>query len=462
MAIKQITVPDIGDFSDVAIIEVYVSEGDTISVDDPLVSLESAKAVTDIPSPFAGTIKTVHVKEGDLVSKGTLLADIEVAGEAASQEDNTPAGESPENTSDKASAEQEPEKESVKNPETVPPAKGEADQPEEQPETKPKETTAQPEVAPSKDLVNAQAPGAVYHATPSVRQYARELGVALETVEGSGPKGRILREDIQKLVKQAISGAGGGATMAPGAQFELEDFSVYGEIERKPLSRIQKISGPHLQRSWQTIPHVTQFDEADVTDLEAFRQKLKGEMSRIKSEQQVKISILPFIVKAVVAALQKFPEFNSSYDGKKGELVLKHYYHIGIAVDTPEGLMVPVLRNADTKSIREIAIELEDLGKRARERKLKAEDISGGSFSISSLGGIGGTAFTPIINPPETAILGVSRMTKKPWWNGESFEPRDILPLSLSYDHRAIDGAAGARFTTYLVTLLEDIRRILV
>lgn len=461
MAIKQITVPDIGDFSDVAIIEVYISQGDTIGVDDPLVSLESAKAVTDIPSPYGGTIKTVHVKEGDLVSKGTLLADIEVAGDEAAPEDKAPAGKAP----DKVPAEQAPEKESEKEPEKAPPAKKEEARPEELREEKPKEakeSKPEPEPAASKDLVNAQKPGAVYHATPSVRQYARELGVSLDTVEGSGPKGRILREDIQKLVKQALDGAGGGAAMAPGAQFELEDFSVYGEIERKPLSRIQKISGPHLQRSWQTIPHVTQFDEADVTELEAFRQKLKEEMSRLKPEQQVKISILPFIVKAIVAALQKFPEFNSSYDGKKGELVLKHYYHIGIAVDTPEGLMVPVLRNADTKSIREIAIELEDLGKRARERKLKAEDISGGSFSISSLGGIGGTAFTPIINPPETAILGVSRMTKRPWWNGETFEPRDILPLSLSYDHRAIDGASGARFTTYLVSLLDDIRRILV
>jgi len=453
MAIKQITVPDIGDFSDVAIIEVYISQGDTIGVDDPLVSLESAKAVTDIPSPYGGTIKTVHVKEGDLVSKGTLLADIEVVGEEAAQEAKAPSEQEP----DKAS----PEPAAEKKPEKVQQAEEEKPQPEKQPEEV-KGSKPQPRATAGKDLVNAQAPGAVHHATPSVRQYARELGVPLESVEGSGPKGRILREDIQKLVKQALGGAGGGTTMAPGAQFELEDFTVYGKIERKPLSRIQKISGPHLQRSWQTIPHVTQFDEADVTELEAFRQKLKEEMSRLKGEQQVKISILPFIVKAVVSALQKFPEFNSSYDGKAGELILKHYYHIGIAVDTPEGLMVPVLRNADTKSIREIAIELEDLGKRARERKLKAEDISGGSFSISSLGGIGGTAFTPIINPPETAILGMSRMTKRPWWNGEAFEPRDILPLSLSYDHRAIDGASGARFTAYLVSLLNDIRRILV
>ena len=429
MAIKQITVPDIGDFSDVAIIEVYIKPGDTIKKEAPLVALESAKAVTDIPSPFEGTIKAVHVKEGDLVSKGSLLADIETV----EQEAEAPT-----------------EKEQEKQQETKEETPGPEGQIEDIEETKPeKATQAETPGKPDKDLINAQPPGAVFHATPSVRQYARELGVSLDSVEGTGPNGRILRENIQKLVKQVLSGAGPSTTVP--TQFELEDFSVYGGIERRQLSRIQKISGPHLQ-----------FDEADVTELELFRKKLKEEMARSKQEPQVKISILPFIIKAVVAALQMFPEFNSSYDGKSGELILKHYYHIGIAVDTPEGLMVPVLHNADTKSIREIAAELEDLSKRARERKLKSEDISGGSFSISSLGGIGGTAFTPIINPPETAILGVSRMNKRPSWNGEQFEPRDMLPLSLSYDHRAIDGASGARFTTYLVSLLCDIRRILV
>ncbi|MDD3823882.1 MAG: 2-oxo acid dehydrogenase subunit E2, partial [Sphaerochaetaceae bacterium] len=295
--------------------------------------------------------------------------------------------------------------------------------------------------------------GGIYYATPSLRQYARELGVELSSVKGSGPNGRILKEDVQALVKSALK----GNSIAP-AQFELEDFSAYGEIERKKLSRIQKISGPHLQRSWQTIPLVTQFDQADVTELELFRKKMNEELAA----EGVKLSILPFIVKAVTGALKKFGEFNSSYDGAAGEIILKHYYHIGIAVDTPDGLMVPVLRDADKKGIKELAIELADLGKRAREGKLKPKDISGASFSISSLGGIGGTAFTPIINPPEVAILGVSRMSTQPLWNGKEFVPREVLPLSLSYDHRVIDGALGARFSTYLVSLLEDIRRTLV
>lgn len=424
MATRQITVPDIGDFADVAVIEVYITEGAKISTDDPVISLESAKAVTDIPSPFSGTITRVHVKAGDLVSKDTLLADIEAdeakaAPEVAKKTEETPS-----------KVEKEPE--------------------EKPPKAEPKEAPQKPEV---KEVMNAQAPGGIYHATPSLRQYARELGVELSSVKGSGPNGRILKEDVQALVKSALK----GNSIAP-AQFELEDFSAYGEIERKKLSRIQKISGPHLQRSWQTIPLVTQFDQADVTELELFRKKMKEKLAA----EGVKLSILPFIVKAVTGALKKFGEFNSSYDGTAGEIILKHYYHIGIAVDTPDGLMVPVLRDADKKGIKELAIELADLGKRAREGKLKPKDISGASFSISSLGGIGGTAFTPIINPPEVAILGVSRMSTQPLWNGKEFVPREVLPLSLSYDHRVIDGALGARFSTYLVSLLEDIRRTLV
>jgi pyruvate dehydrogenase E2 component (dihydrolipoamide acetyltransferase) len=259
------------------------------------------------------------------------------------------------------------------------------------------------------------------------------------------------------LVKKALSG--GGGTPASFGKIELEDFSKYGEIERKKLTRIQKISGPHLQKSWQIIPHVTQYDEADVTDLEALRRTIKEEMKR--SEDPVSISILPFIVKAVVAALKKFPEMNASFDEDSGELILKHYYHIGIAVDTPEGLIVPVLKDADKKSVTEIARELASISQRARDRKLKPEDLSGGSFSISSLGGIGGTGFTPLINPPQVAILGVSRLAKKPVWNGKEFTPRDVLPFSVAYDHRVIDGAAGVRFTTYLASLLGDLRRVL-
>jgi pyruvate dehydrogenase E2 component (dihydrolipoamide acetyltransferase) len=433
MAIKQILVPDIGDFSDVPIIDVYIKVGDVLSVEDSVVALESEKAVIDIPSPFAGTITKVLVKEGDLVSKDSPIAEIEVAAEGVEEEG-------------KQGSDEEPVKEQpvVKVEEEKPEEVAEAVQP----------TPVQQEN--KSDLINEQAPGAVYHATPSLRNYARELGVDLAKVKGSGPSGRILHEDVQALVKKALSGGGAAASFG---KIELEDFSKYGEIERKKLSRIQKISGPHLQKSWQIIPHVTQYDEADVTELEALRKSIKEEMKR--SDDPVNISILPFIIKAVVAALKKFPEMNASFDEDSGELILKHYYHIGIAVDTPEGLIVPVLKDADTKSVTDIARELVSTSQRARDRKLKPEDLSGGSFSISSLGGIGGTAFTPLINPPQVAILGVSRLSKKPVWNGKEFVPRDILPFSVAYDHRVIDGAAGVRFTTYLASLLGDLRRVL-
>jgi pyruvate dehydrogenase E2 component (dihydrolipoamide acetyltransferase) len=433
MAIKQILVPDIGDFSDVPIIDVYIKVGDVLSVEDSVVALESEKAVIDIPSPFAGTITKVLVKEGDLVSKDSPIAEIEVAAEGVEEEG-------------KQGSDEEPVKEQ-------PVVKVEEEKPEEVAEA------VQPTQVPQEnksDLINEQAPGAVYHATPSLRNYARELGVDLAKVKGSGPSGRILHEDVQALVKKALSGGGAAASFG---KIELEDFSKYGEIERKKLSRIQKISGPHLQKSWQIIPHVTQYDEADVTELEALRKSIKEEMKR--SDNPVNISILPFIIKAVVAALKKFPEMNASFDEDSGELILKHYYHIGIAVDTPEGLIVPVLKDADTKSVTDIARELVSTSQRARDRKLKPEDLSGGSFSISSLGGIGGTAFTPLINPPQVAILGVSRLSKKPVWNGKEFVPRDILPFSVAYDHRVIDGAAGVRFTTYLASLLGDLRRVL-
>jgi pyruvate dehydrogenase E2 component (dihydrolipoamide acetyltransferase) len=433
MAIKQILVPDIGDFSDVPIIDVYIKVGDVLSVEDSVVALESEKAVIDIPSPFAGTITKVLVKEGDLVSKDSPIAEIEVAAEGVEEEG-------------KQGSDEEPVKEQpvVKVEEEKPEEVAEAVQP----------TPVQQEN--KSDLINEQAPGAVYHATPSLRKYARELGVDLAKVKGSGPSGRILHEDVQALVKKALSGGGAAASFG---KIELEDFSKYGEIERKKLSRIQKISGPHLQKSWQIIPHVTQYDEADVTELEALRKSIKEEMKR--SDDPVNISILPFIIKAVVAALKKFPEMNASFDEDSGELILKHYYHIGIAVDTPEGLIVPVLKDADTKSVTDIARELVSTSQRARDRKLKPDDLSGGSFSISSLGGIGGTAFTPLINPPQVAILGVSRLSKKPVWNGKEFVPRDILPFSVAYDHRVIDGAAGVRFTTYLASLLGDLRRVL-
>ncbi len=432
MATKQIVIPDIGDFEDVAIIDVYVKVGDTIAVDDSVVALESEKAVIDIPSPFAGTITKLLIKEGDLVSKGSPIAEIEVEAEDETEAEG------------KTDTEEAPKKE-------APEEKVEEKQPEKAPEAE------QPKAEPKPDLVNEQKPGSVYHATPSLRKYARELGVDLAKVVATGPNGRILHEDVQALVKKALTSGGGGA--ASFGKIELEDFSKYGEIERQKISRIQKISGPHLQKSWQIIPHVTQYDEADVTELEALRKSLKAELK--KSDDPVQISILSFIIKAVVSALMKFPEMNASFDEDSGELILKHYYHIGIAVDTPEGLIVPVLKDADKKSITEIARELMSISQRARDRKLRPDDLAGGSFSISSLGGIGGTAFTPIINPPQVAILGVARMAKKPVWNGEEFVPRDILPFSVAYDHRVIDGAAGVRFTTYLASLLGDMRRVL-
>ena len=419
MATKQITVPNIGDFSDVSIIDVYVKEGDSVAVEDPIIALESAKAVTDIPSPFEGTITKVHVASGDTVSEGSILADIEVA-EAAQE---------------------------IK--EETKPTEKEVEVKEEVKETKVEEPIVTQEVA-----VVSSTPQAQYHATPSLRKYARELGVDLGNVIATGPNGRILKTDVQKLVKKALAG-GVGTPMAQ--EFELEDFSKYGEIENQTLSRIQKISGPHLQRSWQTIPLVTQFDEADVTELEAFRKSIKDELAK----EGVRVSILPFIVKAVVNALKEFPAVNSSLDSKNSQIILKKYYNIGIAVDTPDGLIVPVIKNADKKSVKELAVEMADLGSKAREGKLRADDLSGASFSISSLGGIGGTHFTPIVNPPEAAILGVAKMAKKPTFNGETFVPRDILPFSLSYDHRVIDGALGARFTTYLAKLLTDMKRVL-
>ncbi|HRV24653.1 MAG TPA: 2-oxo acid dehydrogenase subunit E2, partial [Sphaerochaeta sp.] len=385
MAKTQILVPEIGDFEDVAIIEVYVKEGDSVEVDDSIIALESAKAVTDIPSPYRGTITKVHVKAGDIANTGTLLADIDVVEEAA-----PPA---------KVDEKSEPETVSPSLPSIEPP----------------------PPVSVSPPPVTKGS--TVYHATPSLRQYARELGVDLALVTATGPHGRILREDVQALVKKALAG---GTPASVARELPLEDFSVYGAIERVQLGRIQKISGPHLVRGWQTIPLVTQYDEADVTALETFRKGLR--------DDGIRLSILPLVIKATVAALKKFPHVNASYDAANQEVIHKHYYNIGVAVDTPGGLVVPVIKNADQKGVKELAVELAELSARAREGKLKSSDLSGGSFSISSLGGIGGTAFTPLINPPEVAILGIGRMTKKPVWDGTQFVPRDILPFSFSYD----------------------------
>ncbi len=452
MAEKQILIPNIGDFSDVAIIDIYINVGDEIEAEDSILSLESEKAVTDIPSPYSGKITKLHIKEGDLVSKDSLVADIEVAGEEEKEE-------APKEEKEKDSPKEESQEEKTVEKKAEPEKNTTPKKNDTSVEESPKKEKAETEENSNKkeELINDQPLGAIYHATPSLRQYARELSVPLDKLKGSGPHGRILHSDVQSFVKTAVENKGTGSiSLDP---VKLEDFSVYGEIERKGLSRIQKISGPHLQKSWQRIPHVTQADKADITELEAFRKTIKEELKKAKSE--VSISVLPFIIKAVVTALKKFPALNSSFDEKTNELILKKYYHIGIAVDTPEGLVVPVVKDADKKSVLEIATELDALSSKARERKLKGEDLAGASFSISSLGGIGGTFFTPIINPPQVAILGVSRMEKQPVWNGESFTPRDVLPFSLSYDHRVIDGASGVRFTSYLSTLLSDIKRTL-
>ncbi|MGD1833220.1 MAG: 2-oxo acid dehydrogenase subunit E2 [Sphaerochaetaceae bacterium] len=417
MAVKQIKVPDIGGFSNVPIIEIYVAEGDTVQSGESLVALESEKAVTDIPSPFTGTIKTLNVKTADTVSKDSLLASIEVE-----ETEKETAGKTNERTDTDGERSKEEQKVTHEMKKDVP--------------------SFQDSKEPSQNR-------SLSHATPSVRQYSRELGVDLSQVDPTGPHNRILREDVQNHVKSMID----SPRSAQGAP--LEDFSVYGTIEKVQLSRIQKISGPHLQRSWQTIPHVTQFDQADVTELEKFRKEMK------KEYDQLPLSILPFVVLAVVTALKKFPRFNASYDEHDNEIIHKFYYNIGIAVDTEEGLVVPVIKEADKKSVTQIAQQIVELSGKARERKLKTEDLSGSTFSISSLGGIGGTGFTPIINPPEVAILGISRMSIQPVADGERFVPRNILPFSLSYDHRVIDGVQGVRFTTYLASLLSDIRKVI-
>lgn len=435
MTVEKIVVPDFGDVQDITVVEVYVSPGDTVEVESPLIALESEKAVMDMPSPFAGVVKEVHVKEEDSVKSGDLIAAIELAGET----EEKPPTEEQAAEDDAAVPRQEPESESKPEPEK-------AAQPE------PEQTEAEPEET------------GPYHATPSVRAYARELGVELGRLAGSGPKGRILKEDVQALVKEALKGgaaapvSGGGVGLVPEVP-QLEDFSVYGEIEEVALGRIKKISGSHLHRSWATIPHVTHFDEADVTELEAFRKQINEEAGR----DGLRFSPLVFIVKAVVATLREFPIFNCSLLPGGEKVILKHYFNIGIAVDTPNGLVVPVIRNADTKRMREIAGELKKLSENARDGKLAIPDLQGASFTISSLGGIGGTGFTPIVNGPQVAILGLSRNYMKPVWDGKEgqFVPRLTLPFSLSYDHRVIDGAEAARFCRAVGRSIEDLRRAL-
>ncbi|RCX33485.1 dihydrolipoyllysine-residue acetyltransferase [Thioalbus denitrificans] len=445
---KDVLIPDIGDFADVDVIEVVVAPGDRVDVDDPLLTLESDKASMDIPAPFAGVVKEVKVKVGDKVSEGDVAFVIEAETAGA----QVPAVESAQ------AAVPAPEPKAVPAPETraaPPPAQAAAESMAETPAS-----PWQPPPVPAYPAMSEVATGQV-HASPSVRRFARELGADLAKVTGTGPKGRILKEDVQGFVKYELSRP--KATPAGGSGFSLPempevDFSRFGEIETQPLSRIRKISGANLQRNWITVPHVTQHDEADITDMEAFR-KAQGE---IAAREGVRLTPLVFLMKACVAALKAYPDVNSSLAPDGENLILKKYFHIGVAVDTPNGLVVPVIRDVDRKGLMALARELGDVSAKAREGKLGPADMQGGCFTISSLGGIGGTQFTPIVNAPEVAILGVSRAEMKPIYDGQGgFVPRLMLPLSLSYDHRVIDGAAAARFTTYLRRLLGDIRTLL-
>ncbi|MBI5919293.1 MAG: dihydrolipoyllysine-residue acetyltransferase [Nitrosomonadales bacterium] len=431
MAELQVLVPDIGNFKDVAVIDVAVKVGDTVKAEDTLITVETDKATMDVPAPFDGVVKELRVKVGDKVSEGVLIAVLE--GNAAASA-AAPAVSAPAPVAAPAVSALAPAAQTV----PIPSSSGGAT------------------VAPATTLA---APVGKSHASPSIRRFARELGVDLSLVKGSAPKGRITKEDVQNYVKAALSTPRGTASGLGGVQLldmPVVDFAKFGEIESKPLSRIKKISGANLHRNWVMLPHVTQFDEADITEMEAFRKEIGPEYAK----QNVKITPLAFLLKAAAAALQQFPEFNASLDASGENLILKKYVHIGVAVDTPDGLMVPVIRDVDQKGLVQLAKELGEISQKARDKKLTAADMQGGCFSISSLGGIGGTAFTPIINAPEVAILGVSRSSMKPVYKDGEFVPRLMLPLSLSYDHRVIDGASGARFTTFFAQLLTDVRRL--
>jgi pyruvate dehydrogenase E2 component (dihydrolipoamide acetyltransferase) len=441
-----VEVPDIGDFTDVPVIEILVSPGDSVQAEDPLVTLESDKATMDVPAPFAGTVKQLQVKVGDRVSEGSRLLTLEPAGDNGSQptaaraQDNGAEVENRAEERNGAEVEQETDVEpgAEKNGAQAM-GKGETEQ------------RAEPDAA-------RDGGGPVY-ASPSIRRLARELGVTLDSIKGTGRKGRITREDVE-----AAAGGGEGDMTAPSRGLGVElapwpsvDFEKFGPVERVERSRIQRISAPNLARNWVMIPHVTQHEETDITELEAWRRQLNDEQR--KAQDGLKVTMVSFLVCACVAILKEFPTFNASLDGE--ELVLKRYYNIGFAADTPGGLVVPVIKEADRKGLLEIARELTGLSEKARAGKLAPGDMQGATFTISSLGGIGGTAFTPIINAPEVAILGVSRSATRPVWNGSEFVPRLMLPLSLSYDHRVIDGATAARFIVHLAKVLADLRRAL-
>ena len=489
--VREVKVPDIGDFDAVPVIEVLIKPGDTVAKDDGLVTLESDKATMEVPAPFDGTVKEVKVSEGDEVAEGDLLALIEAAdagddggddgeeesappqrgegrdeGQTTQSSGNDSEAGSPPPQPSPASGGGSPTRTARSNGDGDGEDKDESRHPPEQPPERDMESrksgqtdAGRPSTPPVPFDASVVMPGETPHASPAVRAFARELGVDIANVEGTGRKGRIQREDVQKYVKRALargakplSSEGTGLDLLP---WPKVDFSKFGEVEEQELSRIQKISARNLARNWAVIPHVTQHDQADITEMEAFRKKLG------KENADLKITPLVFLIKAVVAGLKEYPRFNASLKDDGQTLVMKKYFHVGIAVDTPNGLVVPVLRDCDRKGLLELASELAEISAKARDGKLSQGDMSGGCFSISSLGGIGGTSFTPIINAPEVAILGVSRSSMQPVWNGEEFRPRLMLPLSVSYDHRVIDGALAARFAAFLAKTLGDIRRLL-
>jgi pyruvate dehydrogenase E2 component (dihydrolipoamide acetyltransferase) len=449
--IKQILVPDIGDYKDVPVIEVMVKAGDSVQAEDSLITLETDKATMDVPAPFAGVVKEVKVKAGDKISEGGVILLLETTGSDAADAPAAPAvmAEGPLNSKGIAN-------DAFIAGNSIDTATSIATPAAAVKSSEPAPTSTHAAAPVPADRATPVLSAGKAHASPSIRRFARELGVELPRVKGSGIKGRVTREDVQNFVKQALAqprGAGSGFQIA---DMPIVDFAKFGAVESRPLSRIKKLSGAFLHRNWVSIPHVTQHDETDITDMESFRKQLNEE----NAEQGIKITPLAFLLKAVTAALQHFPDFNASLDASGENLVLKKYIHIGVAVDTPDGLMVPVLRDVDQKGLLQLAKELGVISAKARDKKISAAEMQGGCFSISSLGGIGGTAFTPIINAPEVAILGVSRASMKPVYQNGEFSPRLILPLSLSYDHRVIDGAAAARFTTYLGQVLSDVRRL--
>jgi pyruvate dehydrogenase E2 component (dihydrolipoamide acetyltransferase) len=429
-SLRDILVPDIGDFKNIPVIEVLVKPGDTVKAEDSLITLESDKATMEVPAPFAGVVRELKIKPGDKVSQGATILSLEISEGAAAAPQKSAAAAAP------APAAVVQGQAPAAMPAPAPPASVPAEINEE-------------------EFSRA-------HASPSVRQFARELGVDLGRVKGSGPRERILKEDIAGFVKTALAQPSGASVAGAGLSLGLPawpqvDFAKFGPVENVALSRIRKISGPALHRNWVSIPHVTQNDEADITELEAFRKSMGDEAMKLG----IKLTPLAFIMKAVVTALKNHPEFNASLAPAGDALILKRYFHIGVAVDTPGGLVVPVVRNVDQKGVLQLARELAEISAKAREGKLGPAEMQGGTFSISSLGGIGGTHFTPIINAPEIAILGVSKSSMKALWKDGQFVPRLMMPLSLSYDHRAVDGAQGARFIAHLSAVLSDIRRVL-